>query len=101
MLVVGWILLAVVSDPSGARVQVAGATACPPAAEIESAVAGLIGPRDPEAVPDVATVTDDGDTVVVRLRRGSGEEIGERRLEPGLSCDQRARAVAVVIAAWE
>jgi hypothetical protein len=62
MSVVGWIVWAVVSDPSGVQVQVAGTTACPPAAEVESAVAGLIGPRDPEAVPDVATVTDDADT---------------------------------------
>ncbi len=101
MVVVGLIMLAVVSDPSGAPVRVTGATACPPAGEVEAAVAGLLGPRDSAAAPDVATVSDDADTIVVALRRGSGEVIGEKRLDAGLTCDQRARAAAVIIAAWE
>lgn len=101
MVIVALVLLAVVSDPSGAPVRVTGATACPPAAEVEAAVAGLIGPRDGAAEPDVVTVSDDADTIVVTLRRGSGDVIGERRLDAGLSCDQRARAAAVIIAAWE
>jgi hypothetical protein len=101
MVVVGWIVLAVVSDPSGAPVKVTGATGCPAAEAVEAAVAGLIGPPDPAAVPDVATMTDDADSVVVTLRRASGEELGAKRLDAGLACDQRARAAAVVIAAWE
>jgi hypothetical protein len=35
------------------------------------------------------------------MRRASGEPIGEKRLEAGMPCAERARAAAVVIAAWE
>jgi hypothetical protein len=99
--VVGWIVLAVVSDPSGPPVRVTGATACPAAVDVETAVAGMIGPRDAAPAPDVATLSEDADTIVVTLRRGSGEVVGEKRLDAGMSCDQRARAAAIVIAAWE
>jgi len=96
-----WIILAIVADPAGPPVQVTGAGACPAAADVQGALAGLIPPRDPEVAPDVATLTDDASSVVLALRRGSGEPIGEKRLDPGLPCAERARAAAVIIAAWE
>jgi hypothetical protein len=101
MVVAGWMILAVVSDPAASALTVTGTTSCPTAVQIESALAGLIGPADPERAPDVATVTDDAGSVVISLRNATGEPIGEKRLDPGLSCEQRARAAAVTIAAWE
>ncbi len=80
---------------------VTGATTCPVAADVEAALTGLIPARDPGLPPDVAELKDDTDSVVVMLRRDSGEPIGEKRLDPGLSCPQRARAAAVIVAAWE
>lgn len=101
MVAVSWIVLAVVADPSASPLPVTGTTVCPAPAEVEAALAGLIPTREPEPPPDVAELKDDADSVVVRLRRGSGEPIGEKRLDPALSCAQRARAAAVIVAAWE
>src|SRR5262245_50992717 len=98
--VVSWIVFATVADPSAQALAVTGATACPVAAEVEAALTGLIPARDPGSAPDVAELKDDAGSVVVSLRRGS-EPIGEKRLEPGLDCAQRARAAAVIVAAWE
>ena len=95
------VLFAVVADPSARALPVTGATTCPVPADVEAALTGLIPARDPELPPDVAELKDDTDSVVVTLRRGTGEPIGEKRLDPGLSCAQRARAAAVIVAAWE
>jgi hypothetical protein len=101
MVAVGWFVLAVVADPSAARLPVMGSTTCPAPAEVEASLGGMIPARDPELPPDVAELKEDTDSVVVSLRRPSGEPIGEKRLESGLSCEQRARAAAVIVAAWE
>jgi len=99
---VSWIILATaVADPAAVALPVTGATACPVAADVAAALNGMIPPRDPEAPPDVAELKDDSGSVVVSLRRGSGEAVGEKRLDPGLDCAQRARAAAVIVAAWE
>jgi hypothetical protein len=84
-----WIILAIVADPAGPPVQVTGTAACPAAADVQGALAGLIPPREPEVAPDVATLTDDASAVVLALRRASGERIGEKRLDPGLPCAER------------
>lgn len=99
--VVSLVLLAVVADPSARALPVRGATTCPVAADVEAALTGLIPARDPALPADVAELKDDTDSVVVTLRRGAGEPIGEKRLDPALSCAQRARAAAVIVAAWE
>lgn len=101
MVAVAWILLAVVAEPPAAAVSLTGATACPAPADVEAALAGLIPAGDPGRPPDVAELKDDAGSVIVALRRGSGEAIGEKRLNPDLSCEQRARAAAVIVAAWE
>jgi hypothetical protein len=98
---VSLVLLTVAADPSARALPVTGATACPLPADVEAALSGLIPARDPELPPDVAELKDDTGSVVVILRRGAGEPIGEKRLDPGLSCAQRAREAAVIIAAWE
>ncbi len=89
------------ADPTALPVQVMGATTCPAPAEVEAALAGLVAARDAEPARDVAELRDDADAVVVTLRRGSGEPIGDKRLASGPSCAERARAAAVIIAAWE
>lgn len=100
--VVSWIVLAAaVADPAATALPVTGATACPVAADVAAALTGMVPPRDPELPPDVAELKDDAGSVVVSLRRGSGEPVGEKRLDPGLDCAQRARAAAVIVAAWE
>jgi hypothetical protein len=100
--VVSWIIFAAaVADPSAQALAVTGATACPVAADVEAALTGLIPARAPGSAPDVAELKEDAGSVVVSLRRGSGEPIGEKRLEPGMDCAQRARAAAVIVAAWE
>jgi hypothetical protein len=96
-----WIIAAVVSNPSALAVEVAGTASCPSPADVAAALPGLIAARDPDAAADVATLTADGDSVTVALSRASGEAVGEKQLDAGLSCEQRARAAAVVIAAWE
>jgi hypothetical protein len=101
MVAVSLFVFAVVADPAARALNVTGATACPVAADVEAALTGLIPARDPGLPPDVAELKDDTDSVVVTLRRDSGEPIGEKRLDPGLSCPQRARAAAVIVAAWE
>src|SRR3954469_15827915 len=101
MVAVSLFVFAVVADPAARALPVTGATACPVAADVEAALIGLIPARDPGLPPDVAELKDDTGSVVVTLRRDSGEPIGEKRLDPGLSCPQRARAAAVIVAAWE
>ena len=101
MIIAAWVIAAVVADPSAAPVDVAGASQCPSAIDVASSLEGLIAPREPGLAADTATLTDDGASVTVALQRASGEPIGEKRLDAGLSCAQRARAAAVVIAAWE
>jgi hypothetical protein len=101
MLVASWILCAAVAGSTNPSIEVKGDTSCPAPAEVEAALPGLTGPRDPAAGPDIAELTPDGDSVLVTLRRASGEPLGEKRLDGGQSCDERARAAAVVIAAWE
>jgi len=97
----GWIVFATVAAAADEPLQVTGATTCPSPAEVEAAVAGLIGPDAGDQAGDVVTLSDDGGALVVALRRASGEPIGEKRLEAAASCEERARAAAVVIAAWE
>jgi hypothetical protein len=101
MMVAAWIVAALVADPSAAAVEVTGSSACPSPAAVASELEGLLAPKDPGLAADRAMLTDDGPSVVVTLRRGSGEPIGEKPLDAGLTCAQRARAAAVIIAAWE
>src|SRR3982751_32522 len=100
-MIVSLLVLAAAADPPARALNVTGATACPVPADVEAALTGLIAARDPGTPADVAELKDDTGSVVVTLRRDSGEPIGEKRLDPGLSCPQRARAAAVIVAAWE
>jgi hypothetical protein len=101
MLMIAWMVLSMAADPSTTMVEVHGTTTCPPPAAVEAALAGLTPAREPVAAADVAELSDDGSQVVVTLRRATGELVAQKRLESNLSCSERARVAAVVIAAWE
>ena len=98
---VSLVLLAVVADPSARALPVTGATTCPVPADVEAALTGLIPARDPAAATRRRRAEGRnglrGRHVATRRRRA------DRREAPGsgLSCAQRARAAAVIVAAWE
>ena len=52
-----------------------------------------------EGSGEVVELSREEGALVVRLRRGDGEIVGNRRLAPG-SCRQLAESAAVVVAAW-
>jgi hypothetical protein len=100
--VIGLIVLSMVAVPSAiVAVEVRGAAACPQPAAVEAALTGLIAAGSPAVLDDVAELAEQGQDVVVSLRRVSGELIAEKQLDANLSCVERARVAAVVIAAWE
>jgi hypothetical protein len=100
--VIGLIVLSMVAFPSAiVAVEVRGTTTCPQPAAVEAALTGLIAIGSPAIVADVAELADQGQDVVVALRRVSGELIAEKHLDANLSCVERARVAAVAIAAWE
>ena len=102
MVMIAWIgLLSLAADASTPIVEVRGTTTCPPPAAVETALAGLTPSRDAVAAADVAELTGDSAQVVVSLRRATGELVAHKRLDANLSCAERARVAAVVIAAWE
>src|SRR5512142_583658 len=101
VIVNGMLVLLAVADPAAAPLRVTGATTCPAPPDVEAALIGLVPSPDPASPPDEAELRADADSVVVSLRCGSGEPIGDKRVDAGLSCEQRARAAAVIIAAWE
>jgi hypothetical protein len=101
MSVVSWILCAAVAGSANPPIEIWGATTCPAPADVEAALPGLIERSDQTPIADVVELTPDGDSVLLTLRGASRESLGEKRLDAALSCDERARAAAVVIAAWE
>jgi hypothetical protein len=82
-----------------AIVEVLSASPCPDAAAVERRLHTILSPSGTE--PDRATVSDEDGALHVELRDPSGALIGRRVLPLAGSCEDRAEAVAVVIAAWE
>jgi hypothetical protein len=90
-----------------------GDTTCPTIAEVGEALAGLAKPagsqrprpqpqqQPPPSELDIVQLGQDGDSVNVTLANASGEAIASRRLPASLPCAERARAAAVIIAAWQ
>jgi hypothetical protein len=86
------------SSPS---VDVRGETQCPTRAQFAEALEGLIPARAGAAPPDVAELRGAGRAGTVRLSSAAGELIGEKALPETGACPERARAAAVIVAAWE
>jgi hypothetical protein len=103
------ILLLVTAAPP---ISVRGDTACPTASEVSAALVGLVVARDRQqdrspdrsetqsVAPDVVVLSGRGGSVSVKLTKTS-EVIAEKLLPATLSCAERARAAAVMVAAWE
>ena len=94
---------ALMAVPPVPLVVISNAPACPAVATLSAALAGMLPARSDAEGPDVLQVTggpgDDG--LDVRLSDTSGLLIGAKRLPGAGSCNDRAQAVAVLVAAWE
>ena len=76
-------------------------TDCPTAAEVGAALRGLVPAIGWSGPPDTVDLVGDGARLSVRLVDPGGKPIAERRLPDASSCADRARAAAVIVAAWE
>jgi hypothetical protein len=86
-----------------AQVMVEGDSACPNPDAVHAELSPLL-PQDDQAQgqrPDVARVDLTADHLTVTLRSALGVLIGRRTLSAGGSCEERARAVAVILGTWE
>jgi hypothetical protein len=76
--------------------------ACPSSAEVEQALASLIGPlAAPPAIRDVAKLERADGKLRVELVGSDGVVVAERLLERSGSCAEMGRMAAIVIASWE
>ena len=112
----GIVLIALApGTPAVPAIDVRGDCTCPTPAEVSAALAGLLAAvpamratatatvtATPTAAPaDVLDLIDQNGAVSLRLSSAARERIAEKRLPASLSCDERARAAAIVVAAWE
>jgi hypothetical protein len=97
---IGLVLL-VAGGPVPAAIGVRAETTCPTASEVSAALEGLVAPPAPPAAPDVVELAGQGPSITVTLRSAAGQVIAEKRLPGSPSCQERARAAAVIVAAWE
>lgn len=81
--------------------EVRGETLCPRREQVAAALVRMLNPASSDVAGDVAELSDDGDALVVTLRRPSGEIVGEKRVPATLACTVRAEVAAVSIAAFE
>jgi hypothetical protein len=93
--------LAVFALQAAGGMDVRGDSACPPPSEVGTALVGLVAPVPAPAAPDVVEITGAGDSVTLRLWNAAHQLLAERRVPPSPSCAERARAAAVIVAAWE
>ena len=81
--------------------EVRGETRGPRPAEVAKILARIGGPATSADAGDVASLREEDGSLVIVVRRASGEVIGEKRLPASLACAVRAEAAAVSIAALE
>src|SRR4051812_33838186 len=93
-------LLAVTVQAAGVM-PVRGPSACPTPAEVGAALVGLVAPVAPPAAPDAVEIVGAGEAGTGKLRSAPGDPSAARGLPPPSSCAERARAAAVIVAAWE
>jgi hypothetical protein len=101
--------LALVSPASGmllwlaAAVQVEGTGDCPSPDDVTRHLEDLlpVAPGQDVTAPDVARLSERGELLSVSLFRADGALIERRVLQRPSSCDDIAKAVAVVISSWE
>jgi hypothetical protein len=81
-------------------VDVGGSAVCPAPARVAEALAPLLPASSAAARPHRAELTTDGALVLVKLHAPDGASLRDRALPAEGTCDDLARAAAVVIAAW-
>jgi hypothetical protein len=81
-------------------VSVEGSAECPSPAEVSEKLAAIMAVPEIEGPGDRVTVSSSESGVTVALRTAEGAVLGERSVSAGGTCDERARAAAVIIAAW-
>jgi hypothetical protein len=93
---------------AGAGVDVRTAAECPSAQGISERlapllpnVAGSTEPRDMALVDVVETRPNGSTDVLIRLLRPDNSEVGNRRVSLDGTCQDKAEAVAAILAAWE
>jgi hypothetical protein len=96
----GWVLHAA-SGAGASAVAVRGSTTCPTARDVTAALAGMLPRPNADLAPDVVDLNAQDKSIIVRLISAAGELIAEKRLPDSLSCAERARTTAVIVAAWE
>jgi hypothetical protein len=82
-----------------ALAEVISTTQCPDSAAIKQRLRSLLSPSATST--DRATIDESLSAIRVEVRDAAGANVGVRALPLAGSCDDRADAVAVVIAAWE
>jgi len=78
-----------------------GTEGCPSAAGVTAELGRLAGSSPNRDGTDRAEVDGESAGLRVRLYRSDGTLVGERTIETGADCGERAAAAAVVIATWE
>ena len=111
MMLVSWSLLALSAVLPSAAITVNGDATCPLPSDVAVRLSSLLpGASATDAgAPsesagdggDVARIDTAEDALEIVLRRSDGTLIGRRRLLAEGTCDERARAVAIVLATWE
>lgn len=88
---------------SASPVSVEGNSSCPYPSAVLARLSAVLpdGDQNPPRRADLARVDSAGDQISITLRSPEGVLIGQRTLPATGSCEERARAVAVVLGTWE
>jgi len=81
-------------------VAVEGTLDCPSAARVSDELEQIIPGVARAAVDDRAIVVSDAGVLLVLLRAADGSVLGERQVVVEGTCEEQARAVAVILGAW-
>jgi hypothetical protein len=79
---------------------VEGGADCPSPTAVSGELARIMTVPEIEGPGDSVQISSAGDTVTVSLRNAEGAVLGERRVSAEGTCEERARAAAVIVAAW-
>jgi hypothetical protein len=93
----GWFFPVILGVPA---VSVEGSGDCPSPAAVSVELSAIMTVPDVESGADRVVVSSTGDEVSVGLFSAGGAVLGERRVSAEGSCEEKARAVAVILAAW-
>jgi hypothetical protein len=84
-----------------AAVSVSGDALCPSPREVEPALRALLEPGGDEHRLELRGAAEESDGLALTLRSGDGAVLAERELASEAPCEDRAQAVAAIVASWE